>query len=129
MNVCSSTESDPLYSHAVFRVADIDRDIVLMVAKQLLVHGDLTFFLKLGLSIGQYEVLSKKYGSDPESLTMQCLITWCRCKGEEANVDKLIQTLESIDRADIVEAVKDAVKEKKNKSQPDDVTRPDYVSA
>ena len=107
----------------MFPFADIDKDIVLMVAEKLTVHGNL-FFLRLGLSDDQFETLNKKHGSDPHILNFKCLITWCRSKREEATVDKLIEALESIDRNDIVEEVKDAVEKKGNLPAPNDITRP-----
>ena len=108
----------------MFPFADIDRDIVLMVAEKLTVHGNLPFFLQLGLSDDQFETLSKQHGSDPHTLNLQCLITWCRSKRKEATVDRLIEALESIDRNDIVEEVKDAVEKKENLPAPNDITRP-----
>ena len=108
----------------MFLFTDIDRDIVLMVAKMLAVDGNLTFFLYLGLSNGQFQTLNKKHGSDPETLNMECLIMWCHSKREEATVDKLIEALEFIERNDIAEEVKDAVEKKKNLPAPNDITRP-----
>lgn len=108
----------------MFPFADIDRDIVLMVAEKLTVDGNLPFFLRLGLSNDQFQILSKQHGSDPHTLNLQCLITWCRSKREDATVDRLIETLESIDRNDIAEEVKGAVEKKENRPAPNDVTRP-----
>ena len=108
----------------MFSFADIDRDIVLMVAEKLAVDGNLPFFLHLGLSIGQFQILSKQHGSDPHTLNLQCLITWCRSKREDATVDKLIEALEFIERNDIAEEVKSAVEKKENLPAPNDITRP-----
>ena len=108
----------------VFSFADIDRDIVVMVAKMLAVDGNLTFFLYLGLSNDQFQILSKQHGSDPETLNLQCLIMWCRSKRKDATVDKLIEALEFIERNDIAEEVKDAVEKKENLPAPNDIIRP-----
>ena len=108
----------------MFSFADIDRDIVLMVAEKLAVDGNLPFFLHLGLSNGQFQILSKQHGSDPHTLNLQCLITWCRSKREDATVDKLIEALEFIERNDIAEEVKSAVEKKENLPAPNDITRP-----
>ena len=108
----------------MFPFADIDRDIILMVAEKLTVDGNLPFFLHLGLSNDQFETLNKKHGSDPHILNLKCLITWCRSKREDATVDKLIEALEFIERNDIAEEVKVAVKKNENLPAPNDITRP-----
>ena len=85
---------------------DIDREIILAVARELGNSGDVVI-RQLGVPDYIISAVEDRHPKNMINFHLECLMRWCEMKTIDANPDNLKKALAENDRRDLVQLVND----------------------